>query len=157
MIRPEFRWMVGLDMPDVIEIEEQTFPDPWTTRDLRRFVRQRNSIALVALDRGWLVGYVFYTLSPDGIRIRRMAVAPSLRRKKIGRALITNLVAQCGNTANLVIDVSEWHDDAHLFLRATGFIATGTHRDDKGNHVYEFTHKFASLARTPMDCGNQVP
>ena len=154
MIRVEFRWMVGLDMPDVIEIEEQTFPDPWATRDLRRFVRQRSSIALVALGRGKVVGYVFYTLSPDGIRIRRMAVAPSLRRKKIGRAIVTKLV---GKGKPLKIDVSEWHDKTHLFLRATGFIATGTHRDDKGNHVYEFTHKFASMARTPMDCGNQVP
>lgn len=150
MIRPEFRWMIGLDMPDVIEIEEQTFPDPWKTRDLRRFVRQRYSIALVVLDRGRLVGYVFYTLSPDGTRIRRMAVAPRVRRQGIGRAIITKLV---GKGKPLRIDVSEWHDKAHLFLRATGFIATGTHLDDKGSHVYEFTHKFMGLARTPVDCG----
>ena len=157
MIRVEIRELRASDLGDVLSIEHSSFDQPWGAARFRRYLRACGGLAIVASHAGYLVGYAVCRRTGPELRIQRLAVLEIVRREHVGRALITKLVAQCGNTANLVIDVSEWDDDAHLFLRATGFIATGTHRDDKGGYVYEFTHKFASLARMPVDCGNQVP
>ena len=157
MIRVEIRELRAADIYDVLCIDHSSFDHPWGAARFFHYLYARKGHAIVASHAGYLVGYAVCRRTGPDLRIQRLAVLEIVRREHVGRALITKLVAQCGNTANLVIDVSEWHDKTHLFLRATGFIATGTHRDDKGNHVYEFTHKFASLARTPMDCGNQVP
>ena len=45
------RWMIRRDMPEVLQIEQESFEFPWTEEDFLRCLRQRNCIGMVAEQR----------------------------------------------------------------------------------------------------------
>ena len=50
-LRVHIRWMIRRDMPEVLDIERDSFEFPWSEEDFMRCLRQRNCIGMVA-ERG---------------------------------------------------------------------------------------------------------
>jgi ribosomal-protein-alanine N-acetyltransferase len=81
------------DIPDVVKIDRQSFPLPWSERTYRLeltgnpsahfFVAELNSKGIAKL-----VGYLGYWLIVDEAHISTIAVAPNLRRRGIGSQLL---------------------------------------------------------------------
>ena len=46
-LRIHIRWMIRRDMPEILEIEKQSFEFPWCEEDFIRCLRQRNCIGMV--------------------------------------------------------------------------------------------------------------
>lgn len=119
------RWMIRRDMGEVLDIESKTFEFPWSEQDFTRCLRQRNAIGMVAEHSEKICGYFIYELHKNWIEILNVAVAPELRRRRIGEQIINKLLSKLSeqrrNRINVV--VRETNLPAQLFFRQQGFKA----------------------------------
>lgn len=125
-VKPHLRWMIRRDMSAVMEIERLSFDHPWSDDDMVGALRCRNVIGMVALIDEQVAGYMVYAIEDSLLLdLMNLAVAPHIRRRGIGRALIAKLVGKLtGGRKRIVTEVSERNLEAQLWLRALGFRAT---------------------------------
>ena len=121
------RWMIRKDTPAFLRIESASFDYPWCEEDLLSELTQRNVIAQVAELDEQVVGYIVYELFKTKLEILNFAVHPDYRRQGIGTALMRKMAGKLttGRRSRIVFHVWDHNLDAHLFLRACGFRATG--------------------------------
>lgn len=135
------RHMIRKDLPEVLEIENLCFPQPWYEEHFIEALRQRNSICLVCetpkIKRKGddVVGYMIYELHKDHIFIPSLAVHPSCWRRGIGRLLLSKIIAKLSpNRRTEIIAVTSGANyQAHMLLKAMGFKCTSF-----SNDLYEF-------------------
>src|SRR5690606_41615024 len=77
----QIRWMIRRDMPEVLEIENESFEFPWTDEDFIRCLRQRNCIGMVAESEGRVLGFMIYELHNTRIHLLNFTVAAQYRRQ----------------------------------------------------------------------------
>lgn len=87
------RKMVEEDLTRVMEIERNSFSDPWSMRSFRREIRENPyALYLSACFDDQLAGYVGGWLITDELHITNLAVDPSYRRLHIAEKLIDELL-----------------------------------------------------------------
>jgi ribosomal-protein-alanine N-acetyltransferase len=123
--------MIRRDMPEVLNIEEQSFEFPWTETDFIRCLRQRNCIGMVAEHNERVVGFMIYELHKNRLHILNFAVRSDFRRRSVGVSMINKLVSKLshGRRNRILLEVRETNLAAQLFFRATGFRAITVLRD----------------------------
>src|SRR5690348_13487885 len=141
-LRVHLRWMIRRDMPEVLEIENDSFEFPWQEDDFIRCLRQRNCIGMVAEHDDKVVGFMIYELHKSRLHILNFAVSASCRRRGVGSQMIAKLVAKLSNQrrTRILLEVRETNLDAQLFFRNEGFRAVSVLRD-----FYEDTTEDAYL------------
>jgi ribosomal-protein-alanine N-acetyltransferase len=92
-----------------MRIEEQSFERPWTDEEFLAFLRQRTTIGRVAEYRGRIVGFMLYELHKNSTNLVKVAVWPSLRRKRIGRQMVVELALKAKNQRG--VGVAAWLHD----------------------------------------------
>lgn len=113
------------DLSEVMTIEIDSFEDPWTplafALDIQDNPRADYFVAQDADKR--IVGYCGVWSTPRGLSITKIAVAPSARRKGIGRQLIDYLVghAHKARQPGMLLAVRKSNLSARSFYRAMGF------------------------------------
>jgi ribosomal-protein-alanine N-acetyltransferase len=112
-------------MPDVLAIERDGSPDPWTEEEFIRALRQRTCIGMVAERNEVVAGFMIYELHKNRIHILAFAVHPDFRRSGVGKAMIEKLVSKLAfqRRNRITLGVRETNLDAQLFLRSLGFRA----------------------------------
>lgn len=118
------------DLPAILAIEKASFPSPWEDKDFRHTLSSKGNIGFVAEINNEVVGYSIYRIEKDHessinhLSIISIAVAPHLRRNKIGFMLVLGKdgVAQL-NCKKICVTVSDDNLSAHLFFRALSFEA----------------------------------
>lgn len=140
-MKVHIRWLIRRDMPQVLEIEKQSFELPWSGQDFVRCLRQRNCIGMVAEDNERVVGFMVYTLYKTRLHLLNFAVHPSFRRRGIGRQMLDKLVSKLSYERNrIMLEVRETNLDAQLFFKKSHFRAISVLRD-----FYEDTAEDAYL------------
>jgi len=131
------RWMIRRDMPEVLQIEEQSFEFPWSEENFIRCLRQRNCIGMVAEIGEKIVGYTIYELHRNRLEILNLAVHGEHRRSGVGSSMIAKLYSKLSPQRRTRIDaaVCERNENAHYWLKACGFTAIEILRD----HYEEIT------------------
>ena len=111
----------------IAALEKQCFSDPWSEVSVRSELSNPLSDWLVAEEDGKLIGYVgSQSVAPEA-DVMNLAVAPEWRKKGIGRALMTALIAQLhsrGITA-LFLEVRVGNTPAQNLYRSLGFAEIG--------------------------------
>jgi ribosomal-protein-alanine N-acetyltransferase len=129
-VSAHIRWMIRRDMPEVLQIEAESFEFPWSEDDFVRCLRQRNCIGMVVEqdDRG--VGFMIYELHKTRLHILNFAVAPDCRRRGLGQQMVTKLVGKLSlqRRVRVTLEVRETNLDAQIFFRAQGFRAVSVLR-----------------------------
>ena len=119
-------------MPPVHAIEQDVFPDPWSTQDFRDCIT-RGALFLVA-DKGdgqGVAGYVVALNAADEGDILNLAVRPSERRSGLGRDLVQRAIealAQRG-VVHVYLEVRESNAAARALYAAHGFQEVGRRRE----------------------------
>jgi hypothetical protein len=76
-LRTYMLWMIRAHLPQVLDIEFESFEDPWLEADFIAALRQRNAIGMVAMTGNDVVaGFMVYELHKnDGGQAQEQAVS----------------------------------------------------------------------------------
>lgn len=118
------RWMLANDIDEILEIESLTFDDPWTEKDIHRFIKTGCNICRVATVNNEIVGYMFYELNKTRFIIHRIAVHSSCWGMGAGSFLIGVLVDHLSKDRRCEISlmIRERNLGAQLFFQKIGFV-----------------------------------
>jgi ribosomal-protein-alanine N-acetyltransferase len=149
------RWMIRRDMPEVLDIERLSFEFPWSDDDFVRCLRQRNCIGMVADADDKVAGFMVYELHKTRLHILNFAVAPELRRRSVGGAMIDKLTAKLSpdRRSRIQLEVRETNLDAQLFFRDRGFRALSVlHNfyDDTPEDAYFMQYRYRVPIEAPL-------
>ena len=125
-LRVHIRWMIRRDMPEVLNIERESFEFPWFEEDFIRCLRQRNCIGMVAEQGERVVGFMIYELHKSRLHILNFAVAKGMRNRSIGRQMAEKLASKLSSQrrTRITLEVRETNLPAQLFFKKVGFRAT---------------------------------
>ncbi len=147
-VRVHIRWMIRRDMPEVLNIEQQSFDYAWTEEDFLRCLRQRNCIGMVAESGEKVVGFMIYELHKSKLHILNFAVHPSFRRLGVGSQMVAKLISKLSShrRTRISLEVRETNLAAQVFFSKQGFRALRVLRgfyDDSGEDAYLMEYRFA--------------
>lgn len=143
-INVNIRWLIRLDMGEVLKIEHESFEVPWTEKDFMSCLRQGNCIGMVAVCDQKIVGFMLYELHDSHLNILNFAVATDARRQRVGSQMVQKLIEKFVSKMHLKrsaaeVMVRESNLAAQLFFRESGFRAVSVlrgHYDDTTEDGY---------------------
>src|SRR6058998_3577951 len=153
--RVHIRWMIRRDMPEVLQIETQSFEFAWTEEDFLRCLRQRNCIGMVAEHGEKVVGFMIYELHKAKLHILNFAVHPGWRRAGVGAQMVAKLISKLSShrRTRISLEVRETNLTAQLFFRKQDFKAVRVLRafyEDSGEDAFLMQYRLTD------DTGEEV-
>lgn len=111
------------DLPELLRIERDSFPVPWSERAFRVVMRRDPGAILVAERAGRVAGYAALWVSGDEAELADLAVAPGQRRRGIGRILLQACLreAEARGAGKVFLQVREGNEAARALYRRAGF------------------------------------
>ena len=162
-LKVQIRWLIRRDMPEVLDIEKQSFEFAWTEEDFLCCLRQRNCIGMVAEYNHRIVGFMIYELHKAKLHVLNFAVDPEFRRQAIGAQMIEKLVDKLSQQRRqeIVLEVRESNLSAQLFFKKMGFKAVlvlRSHYDDTDESAYvmRFTLQEDDAILLPFAPANRI-
>jgi ribosomal-protein-alanine N-acetyltransferase len=121
------------DIECLVELERRCFADPWGRESVAGELAAGGGSSVVLRDPeagGRPIAYLFYRLVDTEAELFRVAVAPELRRRGIGAALIGEFVrqARARGVQAAVLEVGAANAAALALYRAAGFTPVGARR-----------------------------
>lgn len=125
------------DLPEVMEIERRSFPQPWTPGLFLHELKvpfSRTTILRTSNGTRATLGYVCRWLVGDEVHILNIAVHPEHRNRGLGRQLVESVVAEADQSgARLVtLEVRRENVSARTLYRKLGFVDAGVRRNYYG-------------------------
>ena len=134
------RWMIRLDMPQVLKIEKSSFEFPWSEEDFIRCLRQRNYIGMVAEFNETVVGFMIYELHENKLHVLNFAVRPDFRRRSVGTQMVEKLIGKLSvqRRRRITFEIRETNLAGQKFFSELGFKAISLLRNHYDrNHTNE--------------------
>lgn len=126
-----FRLMREGDLDQVMDIENASYPTPWSRGAfVREIVENVTATYIVAIQAEAIVAYAgMWTLFDEG-HITNIAVHPDHRRRGVGLATLCELAryAQCHGASRLTLEVRPSNAGAQQLYRRAGFEVRGLRR-----------------------------
>ncbi|MCR4397901.1 MAG: ribosomal protein S18-alanine N-acetyltransferase [Firmicutes bacterium] len=120
--------MTLADLDEVHQVEQQSFPTPWSRKAFWCELTQ-NIYAhyVVARIDNVLVGYAGMWVILDEAHVTNIAVHPAYRRRGIGRRILTELMerAKSRGATRMTLEVRKSNEGAQRLYREMGFVARG--------------------------------
>lgn len=118
------------DIQDVLELEHECFPVPWTKRMLEDELAARGRVYLVVEDDDVFVAYGGLMVVEDDAHLMTLAVAPHARRRGIATRLMLRLVEQGleKGAAHLTLELRSSNRAARGLYEKFGFTQVGVRR-----------------------------
>lgn len=150
--RTDTRWMLRADFKEVLQIEKDSYPNPWDEEELSNYLRANNSVGRSLIYRpsptesGVVIGYVVYSLFRDTVVIRNLTIHEDFREFGMGTKLVEEIKRRRGRRNMVTVSVSERNLEAQLFFRSVGFFCTNIEKNsfsdtDSDAYVMEFRAK----------------
>lgn len=118
-------------IPQVVEIEKQSFSLPWSEAAFLESFSYEHAMFLAAVDKSKVVGYIgMYKVLNEG-DITNIAVSPEYRGMGIGLSLMNSLkeLARQKNIDNLILEVRESNHTAIHLYEKVGFRRAGIRKN----------------------------
>lgn len=118
-------------LPDVIEIEHDSYPDPWTQGMFHQEMRNGPSHFYLAFHEDVLVAYGGFWMILDEVHITKVTVARPFRGQGLGRVFMTFLEERGLEAGGKVIrlEVRESNAAARGLYRGMGFDEIGIRKN----------------------------
>ena len=116
------------ELPAAWQLEQLSFPDPWSQKGLRDTFRESRACFLAAEAEGFgLCGFVNATWVLDELNLNRICVHPCFRRRGVGKKLMAALKAFCPKQQirRIFLEVRASNGPARCFYQREGFAETG--------------------------------
>lgn len=130
------RRMTLEDIPEVVEIENQCFSQPWSEKSFQDSLTREDTIFLVCVEddlageeevMSRVTGYIGLYLSFEEASVTNVAVSPSFRKKGYGEALVTaakEAVREAGAEC-IFLEVRQSNEPAISLYKKLGFEELG--------------------------------
>ena len=118
-------------VPDVLRIESELFPAPWTEAMFRQEVEEKwLSRSFVAVLEERIVGYVIAWFLRGEVHVLNLAVTEAQQRKGIARYMLAHIVTMANEEAcHLVtLEVRVSNEPAKMLYLSMGFAPVGIRR-----------------------------
>jgi ribosomal-protein-alanine N-acetyltransferase len=118
-------------IPDVLRIERESFPAPWTEAMFRQEAEEKwLSRSFVAVLDGHLVGYIIAWFLRGEVHVLNLAVTGAQQRKGIARQMLTHVLGIATKEAChlITLEVRVSNEPAKLLYLAMGFAPVGIRR-----------------------------
>ncbi len=110
----------------VAALESEIFAgrDPWRERAFARELESETSIWLLAFVDGDLAGYAGGWVVGEEFHLLNLGVAPSLRRRGIGRRLLSEILSRAAQRGCMaaILDVRKSNLEARALYEKAGFV-----------------------------------
>jgi ribosomal-protein-alanine N-acetyltransferase len=119
------------DLDEVVRIEHQSMPDPWSAVAVAAELQVANSAGWVATAAGRVQGYAFFRTCRPECELLRLAVEPESRSAGIGSALLRrglDYLGQDGFTT-CFLEVRSSNEGARRLYERSGFVRTGVRKN----------------------------
>jgi ribosomal-protein-alanine N-acetyltransferase len=148
-VQAHIRWMIRRDMPEVLDIENESFEFPWSDEEFLRCLRQRNCIGMVAEIEDKIAGFMVYELHKTRLHLLNLSVGARWRRRGIGTQMVQKLVSKLSQQrrTRIVLEVRETNLAAQLFFKANNFRAVSVLRnfyDDTPEDAYVMQYRYVA-------------
>ncbi len=125
--------MTREDVPAVAALEREIFSAPWTEQGFRDALEQTTNRFFVAEQSGSatsIVGYCGLYVAGDEGEITNVAVTEEMRRRGIGKKLLTETLAEAGyaGVRNIFLEVRASNEPAIRLYEKHGFTPCGTRK-----------------------------
>ena len=125
----EIRRLTYSDLPEVIAIERQAFPTPWSLSMFVLELSKPSGICLAALVDGKLAGYLICSRYDTVWHLMNVAVDPAVRRRGIASSLMDRLFATADRPhEQYTLEVRESNDAAIALYERFDFRGAGHRR-----------------------------
>ncbi|HKW14559.1 MAG TPA: ribosomal protein S18-alanine N-acetyltransferase [Candidatus Krumholzibacteria bacterium] len=118
-------------LQDVLRIERECFPAPWTETMFRQEVEETwLSRSFVAVQDGHVVGYIIAWFLRGEVHVLNVAVTAKYQRHGIGRRLMSHVI-ELGEKSDhhlVTLEVRASNDPAKLLYVTMGFAPVGVRR-----------------------------
>ena len=117
--------MTEEDLPQIVTIEEASFPDPWSEEGFLQSLNAPASLCLVAADAQKIVGYCIFYSVLDEAELLNVAVAPECRGRGLGEAMLREALQglmQQG-VRHFYLEVRQSNEIARSMYKKLGFRA----------------------------------
>jgi len=127
MLDVKFREMRLEDVPDVAEIENSSFKDPFPPSLIKEFLAQDGLYSIVAELDGKVIGYILFTIAGGEADISDIAVKSEFRQMGVGKRLMLEALSLASNkNANKVfLEVRPSKEIARRLYTSLGFVEIG--------------------------------
>jgi ribosomal-protein-alanine N-acetyltransferase len=117
-------------LPEVLGIEGQVYPKPWSSRLFEDELERSGRVYLVARLGSTVVGYAGVLMIADDGHIATVAVDPAWQRHGIARSLLVELVRQARllGAEQLTLEVRVSNRGAQDLYRSLGFAPGGARK-----------------------------
>ena len=126
------RAATAADIPQVAAIEAASFTDPWSSASFKSLVSGGLVWFRVAEEdaTGEVVGYILVWFAADEAELANVAVAPSMRGRGVGAALLDDALAAASErgTARMFLEVRDSNARARGLYESRGFEEVGRRR-----------------------------
>ena len=122
-----FRKMLPTDAAAVEKVELACFSMPWSRESFWEEAAQEAAYYLLALDDEEVIGYVGVWLLGEEGHITNVAVAPEMRRRGVGAALLAELmrIALGRSVRSMTLEVRPSNEAALALYKKFGFRSVG--------------------------------
>jgi ribosomal-protein-alanine N-acetyltransferase len=126
------------DLPLVLEIERESYPEPWTENHFRQEMTLPYSRFLVLTDDetdSIVLGYIVYWLQAEGASLLNVTLAPKWRGLGLSRILLSAMVNETvrEEIPKVILEVRESNEKAILVYEHFGFKKTHLRKAFYGN------------------------
>ncbi|MDI6742104.1 MAG: ribosomal protein S18-alanine N-acetyltransferase [Smithella sp.] len=123
--------MSSADLPDVLSIEKESFPAPWTPGMFKRELESAHSRCLCmrinSSNRNIIAAYIIFWMISGEIHLQSLAVKKEYRKRGYAGALLKKMkeIALENNVAVQTLEVRESNTEAIKLYRKSGFVVKG--------------------------------
>ena len=117
------REMAEADLPQIVSLEKQIFPDPWPQSAFLEQITDGGWGAIVAEADNRIIGYACYFIADGECHLTNIAVDPTCRRKSVARKLLEAIlgIVQESGCVYLLLEVRPSNVEARAFYERFGF------------------------------------
>jgi ribosomal-protein-alanine N-acetyltransferase len=123
----QIRTMHAGDLGEVLAIEQDSFPTPWTEALFIEELTFPLCYTLVAETDGSIVGYISFLVVLDEIHLRNIAVRRDMKRQGIASRLISEMlaIASAKGARRCTLEVRKTNYPALAMYKKFGFVVSG--------------------------------